>query len=714
MEGSFDVVVEDGIAIVEWVDDEHSINLLTPASLKSLERAVERIASDEDVRAAIITSGRDDFGGGVDLQTIYDLAVEGVASKFARRMHSVFRQLETCGKPVAAVCPGIAAGGAFELMLACHRRYLVNREGAKVGLPEMRVGLFPAAGGTTRLVRMLGLEKAGPILLGGRLHGPADALSAGLVDELIERDSEAPKDWIRAAWDGDCAQPWDRPGYRLPGGGPYSPKGAPVFAGASVMLAARSRGCMPNAEAMLKAAYDGALVDFDTALRIEARHASALLANPSTPAVIRTGFLNVRDLKRGLRRPEGAPAKPIERLGVVGSGMMGAGIALVAAQAGIETVLLERDEESLQRGVEKLKERAKDLARVNFEGVLDRIKPGIDFASLGDCDLVVEAVYEDPEVKAKVLARIAEQNPSVIASNTSTLPITGLAAATKEPSLMMGIHFFSPVERMRLVEVIRGKETCDEAVGRALDLVDAIGKVPIVVRDSRFFYANRCVIPYALEAVGMLAEGVPPPLVERAALSVGMPVGCLQLLDEISLDLNLQILEATRKQDPEADIHQPAVEVLEWMVREENRRGRAHGAGFYEYSDGERGGLWPGITLRWSDKAALEFSICDLGKRLLAIQAREAVLALEEGVLDDVREGDVGALLGWGFAPWSGGPFSYLDLLGMEEAVAMFDTLSTAHGARFATPELLHRMAADGSSFYGNLQEGAKSPALAA
>lgn len=716
MASCFEIAVDDGVAVIDWTGEDRSINLLDPVSLESLEAAIERIAGDEDIRAAVITSSRADLGGGADLQVVHDLAVKGEAAEFVQRMHRAFRRLETCGKPVIAACPGTAAGGTFELMLACHRRFLADRPGAKVGLPEVRVGLFPGAGGTTRLVRMMGLEKAGAILLKGRMLGPAEALEAGLVDELVAPNAlqERAVAWARDASEADAMQPWDLPGYRLPGGGPYSAKGAPIFAGASAMLAARSRGCMPGAEAMLKAAYGGALVDFDTALRIEARHATALLANPRTPAAIRTGFLSVQELKRGAHRPAAVPTVPIARIGVVGAGMMGAGIALEAARAGIETVLLERDEGSLERGVDGLRKRAAAAAKEDAQRVLARIQPGTDFAPLGDCDIVIEAVYEDPAVKADVLARVAERNPPYIASNTSTLPISSLAEAIGDPARMLGIHFFSPVERMRLVEVIRGRETGDAAVGRALDLVAAIGKVPIVVRDARFFYANRCIIPYAMEAVGMVVEGLPPALIERAALAAGMPVGCLQLVDEISLGLNLQILEATRQQDPQAYIHEPAAEALQWMVQDQGRLGRTSGAGFYDYCDGRRVGLWPGLGERWPSKAADAADIRSVGERLLAIQAIEAVRVLEEGVLDDVREGDVGALLGWGFAPWSGGPFSYLDLMGMEEAMEMFGRLERDFGKRFAAPETLRRLAAGGGSFYGQREEGAEAPALAA
>ncbi len=714
MSGSFEVAVDDGVAVVDWTGGGRTINLLDLASLESLEQVVERVANDGEIRAAVITSSRDDLGGGADLQVVHDLAVAGEAGKFVLRMHRAFRQLETCGKPVAVACPGTAVGGVYELMLACHRRFLADRPGAKVGLPEVHVGLFPGAGGTTRLVRMLGLEKAGAILLKGRLLGPTEALEAGLVDELANPAAlrERAADWARNATEADAAQAWDVPGYRMPGGGPYSPKGAPVYAGASAMLAAKTRGCAPGAEAMLKAAYGGALVNFDTALRIEARHAAALLADPRTPATIRTGFLSVRELKRGAHRPATAPALPIARIGVVGAGMMGAGIALEAARAGIKVVLVERDEESLKRGVDGLRKRAAAAAKDDAERVMASIQPGVDFAPLGDCELVIEAVYEDPAVKADVLARIAGQNPPFIASNTSTLPISDLAKAISDPARMLGIHFFSPVERMRLVEVIRGRKTGDAAIGRALDLVAAIGKVPIVVRDARFFYANRCIIPYAMEAVGMVAEGVPPMLIERAALAVGMPVGCLQLVDEISLDLNLQILEATRQQDPEVEIHEPATEALRWMVQDQGRLGRKSGAGFYDYRDGRRVGLWSGLAERWPDKAAVDIRLA--GERLLAIQAREAVRALEEGVLDDVREGDVGALLGWGFAPWSGGPFSYLDLMGMEEAVKMYGRLEQNFGGRFAAPETLCRLAAEGGTLYGQQEGGAEAPALAA
>lgn len=709
MVARFDAKVDRGAAILDWQDDARSLNLLDEEALDSLEEAVERVVASADIRGVLVTSSKNDFGGGADLRVLHDLAVEGRAGEFVGRLHRVLRRLETCGKPVAAACPGVAAGGAFELMLACHRRFLADRPGARVGVPETRVGLFPGAGGTTRLVRMLGLAGAGDILMKGRLHEPAPALELGLVDELAEPDAllDAALEWVRKATEADAAQPWDARGYRLPGGGPYAPGGAPVFVGANAVVAARSRGNLPGLESLASAAYAGALVNFDTALRIEARLASALLADPRVPAMIRTGFLSTRALERGMRRPAGVAAAPVRRIGVVGAGMMGAGIALEAARAGIEVNLLERDEGSLRRGFEDLRRRAGRAAKADAESVMGRIRSGVDFAPLGECDLAIEAVYEDPAVKTEVLARIAAAGPGCIASNTSTLPITRLAEAVEDPTRMLGVHFFSPVERMRLVEVIRGRDTGDAAVGRALDLASALGKVPIVVRDARFFYANRSVIPYAMEAIGMVAEGVPPVLVERAALAAGMPVGCLQLVDETSLELNLGIVEATRAQAPDAPLHAPAVEVLEWMVRDRGRLGRKGGAGFYDYEDGRRRGLWPGLKERCpsADPSTVDFE--RLGTRLLAAQAREAVRALEEGVLEDVREGDVGAVLGWGFAPWSGGPFSWLDLMGMEEALAMYEDLAREFGERFAAPDLLRELASLESGFYGRATFGA-------
>ncbi|MEI4471100.1 FAD-dependent oxidoreductase [Frigidibacter sp. MR17.24] len=712
-------LAEDGIATITWDVPGRSMNVMTFEGLAELDALIDRALGDTTVRGLILTSGKADFAGGMDLSALARMRAEA-GDDPARglfeglmRVHGLLRRIERAGmdpktlkggKPIVAALPGTGLGLGLELPLACHRIIAADRPGAKIGLPEIKVGLFPGAGGTTRLARKLGPMAAAPVLLEGRLSDPKAARAMGLIDEVAAPDDllARARDWILSASQDDLVKPWDRKGFRYPGGAPYSAQGFMTFTGAAAMVQGRTAGRYPAAEAMLAAIYEGALVPFDTALRIEARQFTSVLIDPTAGAMIRSLFIDKGALEKGANRPE-APPLPVARLGVVGAGMMGAGIAHVAARAGIEVTLLDRDGAAADKGRAHAETAlARDVARGKLtpaerDAILARIAPATDPAALADCDLVIEAVFEDPAVKAEVTARIAAVLPAGahLATNTSTLPVSGLARAFPDPARFLGIHFFSPVEKMALVEIIRGRDTGDAAVARALDFVRQIRKTPIVVNDARFFYANRCIIPYLNEGIRMLAEGVAPALVENAARLAGMPVGPLQLIDEVSLDLGTRIAAATRAAMGPAYPDAPVDAVIFPMV-EAGRLGRKAGAGFYDYDGGKRLGLWPGLATAHPprpDQPALP----EVQSRLLYIQALEAVRALDEGVLTDPREGDVGAILGWGFAPWSGGPFSWLDRIGAPAARAAAEDLAARHGPRFAPPEgLLRRAAAAG------------------
>ena len=703
--------MQDGVAVIDWRTRAHRLNLLNLEEILSLQEAMESAIKDPSTHGIVIGTTRSHLGGGLDLallevQTRAGHAVRS-AYDLASRLHNLFRQIETCGKPVAAATPGSALGGVFELMLACHRRYAAPNPTARIGLPEIRVGLFPGAGGTTRLTRMLGLAQCGELLLAGRVLPPRQAQEAGLIDEISDDPMASAIAWARSASPDDAIKPWDRQGFRIPGGGPYSRSGFDTFAGAAAIVQARMRGNYPAADAMLQAAYEGALTSFDTALAIEARHAAKLVADRRTGAMIRTNFLSRQRLRAGARRPAGSVPAELKRIGVVGAGMMGAGIAFVAAKSGIRVILLDRSANEAERGLESIRQRAsRDVSRdrltaTEANGLVERVEAGASLERLDGSDLVVEAVFEDARLKASVLERAAEAagDGAFLASNTSTLPISGLARALPRPDRFLGIHFFSPVERMDLVEIIRGPATGDEAVGRALDLVAALRKTPIVVRDSRFFFANRCIIPYTLESAGMISEGIAPARIEQAALGAGMPLGCLQLIDETSLELGVQILQASKEALGGRHRAHPGEEVFCRMAVREKRLGRKSGAGFYDYRKGKRLRLWPGLRDIWPVRDE-QPDVPELAERLLAIQAVEAVRALEAGVLEDIREGDVGAVLGWGFAPWSGGPFSWLDGMGAGQACRMLEQLAEQHGERFAPPEIIRDLARKGTSFY--------------
>lgn len=719
----------DGVAVITWDLPGRSMNVLSLEALAELDRLAGEALGDPAVKGLVITSGKKDFAAGMDLNVIAALR-DGAGDEPARGlfdafmgMHRALRRIERAGmepktnrggKPVAAALPGTALGIGYEIPLACHRIFAADNPKARIGLPEIKVGIFPGAGGTTRLVRKLGAMAASPYLLEGKTLDPQAAKGAGLVDEVVPADEllDRAKAWVLSAAGTDLSKPWDRKDYRMPGGTPYHPSGYMTYVGASAMVNGRTWGAYPAAKALLSAVYEGALVDFDSALRIEARWFTHILLDPSSSAMIRSLFISSQALQKGARRPQ-LPDEKVARLGVLGAGMMGSGIAQVAAQAGIEVVLVDATEAGAERGRAQVEGRLeKEVARRRITAerkaeVLGRITPAADRAALAGCDLVVEAVFEDPEVKAEVtrgaLRHLGAE--AIFATNTSTLPISELARASDRPEQFIGIHFFSPVDRMQLVEVIRGRETGDRAVAKALDFVRQIGKTPIVVNDARFFYANRCILPYLNEGVRMVAEGVRPALVENAARLVGMPVGPLQLIDETSIELGVTIARAT-KAALGAAYRDEAVDRVLFPMAEEGRLGRKAGAGFYDYdAKGERTGLWPGLAARFPP-AAEQPDVQEVEERLLFVQGLEAVRALEEGVLTDIREGDVGAILGWGFAPWSGGPFSWLDMLGTPYAVARSEELAARHGDRFAPPKLLREMAERGESFYGRFGAG--------
>ena len=708
----------DGITTLIWDVAGKSMNVMSTDAFAQLSGLIDAALADPAVKGVIITSGKADFAGGMDLNVIAQMRAGGAAAIFdgVMQMHKVLRKIERAGmdaktnkggKPIVAALPGTALGIGLELPLACHRIFAADNPKAKIGLPEIMVGIFPGAGGTTRLVRKMGAMMAAPFLLEGKLSDPKAAKAAGLIDEVVAPEAllVRAKEWILAAKDADLLKPWDDKSYKMPGGAPYHPAGYMTFVGANAMVLGKTMGVYPAARALLAAVYEGALVPFDTALKIEARHFTSVLMNPSSTAMIRSLFINKEALEKGANRPAVAD-QSVKKLGVIGAGMMGAGIAYVAANAGIAVVLVDATQEAADRGrahsadlLDKGIQRRK-ITPEKKDQVLSRITATADYSALAGCDLIVEAVFEDPKIKADVTAKVEAVTGSdcIFATNTSTLPITDLARASARPEQFIGIHFFSPVDKMNLVEIIRGKATGDRAVAKALDFVRAIRKTPIVVNDARFFYANRCIIPYINEGIRMLAEGVAPALIENAAKLVGMPLGPLQLVDETSIDLGVKIAKATKAAMGD---HYPdgAVDAVLFWMADQGRMGKKANAGFYAYdAAGKREGLWSGLAAQYTQGEDPELTTVQ--HRLLMAQVLEAVRALQDGVLTDIREGDVGAILGWGFAPWSGGPFAWLDMLGAARAVEICDMLSARFGPRFAAPALLRDMAAKTESFY--------------
>ncbi|MEP3295931.1 MAG: 3-hydroxyacyl-CoA dehydrogenase NAD-binding domain-containing protein [Pseudoruegeria sp.] len=713
----------DGIAMITWDVPEKSMNVGSVQGLKELNDAIDRVLTDDAVIGAVITTGKKDFAAGMDLNAIAGMktadAENPAKGVFDGTMgiHKLFRKIELAGmdfktkkggKPIVAAIRGTALGLGLELPLSTHRIFAADGKG-KIGLPEILVGIFPGAGGTVRLTKKLGAMTASSLILEGKTLDPKKAKAIGVIDEVVPADDliTTAKDWVKTAKPADLVKPWDAKGYKMPGGKPYQPAGFMTSVGMSAMVQHKTQGVYPAAKAAVQVMYEAAQVPTDVALKIEARQFTSVLMNPSSAAMIRTLFINKGALEKGAVRPVGVPDMSVKKIGILGAGMMGAGIAYVSALAGIEVVLLDQQQASADKGKAHAAGildggiKRKKVTEEKKAEVLGRILASCDYADLKGCDLIVEAVFEDVGVKAAVTkeaeAHLGED--AIFATNTSTLPITELAKASRNDERFIGIHFFSPVHKMNLVEIIKGANTGDEAVAKSLDFVRQIRKTPIVVNDERFFYANRCIIPYINEGVRMVAEGVAPAMIENAARQLGMPLGPLQLTDETSIDLGVKIAKATKAAMGDAYPESPSDDVL-FKLFKEGRLGRKSNSGFYTYDEkGKRGLLWEGLADTWP-VAADQPSFEEVQNRLAMAQTLEAVRALEGGVLEDIREGDVGAILGWGFMPWSGGPFSWLDILGAKKAVEMTDALTAKNGERFETPALLREMAANGENFY--------------
>ncbi|MHA1523169.1 MAG: FAD-dependent oxidoreductase [Alphaproteobacteria bacterium] len=711
----------DAIATLTWDTPGKSTNLIDEASLDELEAVIAHLEDDSDIKGVIVTSAKPGFCGGADITMLGRLsqmveAAQGDKAAIAKlhegvsRLSRLVRRLEICGKPLVAALPGTAVGGGYEIALGCHYRIAAKSADARFGLPEGRIGLFPGAGGTQRLARMIGPGDALQLMMAGRTLKAAPALSAKLIDKIVDPD-ELPG--AARAWLADnpaSAQPWDKQGFRIPGGLPYSKNGMMTFAAANAIYRRETCDNYPGLHNLMRAVYEGLLVNIDAGLRIEARLFTNTLMTREARAMMRTIFFSMRALERGARRPKGIDKTNFKKIGILGAGMMGAGIAYASASAGINVVLLERDMEAAEKG----KSHSADLisnqiargrAKVaERDALLARITATTDYDDLKGCDLVIEAVFENREIKAEVTSQAEARLADTVTfgSNTSTMPITSLAKASKRPENFIGIHFFSPVHKMLLVEIIMAEKTGDRALATALDFVTAIGKTPIVVNDARGFFTSRVVATYINEGLAMLAQGVPAAMVENLGRMAGMPVGPLALNDEVALDLALKISEQTAADMGDDYVPAPGAALLAAMVKDHGRLGRKNARGFYDYPKGDKKHLWPDLgTLLPAPRPAEDFDAENLMERFLTIQALETARCFEEGVLTDVRDGDVGAILGFGFAPFSGGPLSYIDMIGAKAFVARCQGFAAEHGARFAPNKLLKEMASRGETFYG-------------
>jgi 3-hydroxyacyl-CoA dehydrogenase/enoyl-CoA hydratase/3-hydroxybutyryl-CoA epimerase len=735
-------VDSDGIATITWDMPGRTMNVLNEGSITAYRDALGKALKDDKVKGIIITSGKDTFIAGADLEMLMAADTTDAAKltdQFSQ-LQKLFRGQETGGKPVVAAINGTALGGGFEICLASHYRIAAANPKTKIGQPEVKIGLLPGAGGTQRIPRLVGVMNAAPILIEGKDLTVDAAKNLGLIHEVVPADQllARAKAWLTAEnketvvpayagkggkpVDSRAVQPWDKPGFKtpgFPGGQVWSPPGVQTFIGGNAMIAGKTNGVYPAPKAIMSCVYEGLQLPFDSGLKVETRYFVSLLRDPVAKSMIRTLFFGLQEANKLARRPKGVAKQEYKKIGVLGAGLMGAGIATVSVQAGLDIVLVDRDQAAADKGkahiageLDKLVKRGR-LDQAKRDAMLAKVNATPDFAALKGCDLVIEAVFENREVKAEATKK-AEANldpKAVFASNTSTLPITGLAEASARPENFIGLHFFSPVEKMPLVEIIVGKKTSQETLAKAMDLVQKIRKTPIVVNDSRGFFTSRVCGAFISEGHRMLKEGIPAAMIENCARFAGMPVGPLSLNDEVAIDLSWKIMDQSRR-DAEATGHKyessGTEDILELMVKKLERFGRKNGKGFYDYPADGKKRLWPDLAKhfpsdpRWQygegeEKRAKE---TEIKKRLLYVQAVDTARCLEGNVLTNPQDGDVGSIMGLGFAPQTGGAISLIDQVGIKKFVAECDEFAKKYGKQFEVPKLLRDMAAKGQSFY--------------
>lgn len=707
-----------GIAVLSWNDIGAPVNSLAQTAVSAFSAAMETLLDDESVRGIVLTSGKADFVVGANLKEIQTMPQDAATLlSFVMSLHRVLRRMEQAGKPVVAALNGTALGGGMEVALACHYRIAADNPKARFGFPEVNLGLLPGGGGTQRLARMLGIQAAMPWLLQATQVGTQEAQAAGLIDEVVAATDliARAKQWLLENPAANV-QPWDKKGFRLPGGDVQSAKIAQVFMGAEAMLRKKTMGNYPAPQRILQALYEGCQLPLDQALQVEARYFVELLLSDQSTAMIRTFFVALQDANKLKNRPQEAEKKRFHKIGVLGAGMMGAGIAYSSAMSGMQVVLLDTSQTAAEKGKDYsaglLNKRVarKKMTAEKATAVLAAIHPTTDFNDLSGCELVIEAVFEERNIKADVTAKAEAVlgAEAIFASNTSTLPITGLAQASQRPQQFIGLHFFSPVDKMPLVEVILGEQTSDHTLAWALDYVQQLKKTPVTVNDSRGFYTSRVFRTYVLEGMALLQEGVEPALIENAGRMAGMPVGPLALSDEVSLELMDRIASQTRRDLGDAYISHPADSVVQTMVHTLGRIGKKSAQGFYDYPDAEtladnkdaRKLLWPGLEAHYPP-VQQQPDVDSVKQRLLYAQAVEALHCYAEGVITNAYEMDIGSVMGWGFAAHTGGVISFIETIeGAAAFVQQADRLAERCGGRFRLPEKVRAMIAEGRSFY--------------
>jgi 3-hydroxyacyl-CoA dehydrogenase/enoyl-CoA hydratase/3-hydroxybutyryl-CoA epimerase len=688
-----------------------SMNVLNEHLMQPFAAEVQKFLADPSAKGLIITSGKEAFIAGADLEMIHAITDPQAVVDMVTQMHALLRGLEKCGRPVVCALNGTALGGGLEIALACHYRIAVNGPKVKFGQPEVKLGLLPGGGATQRIPRLIGMQASMPILLEGKELRPDAAKAAGLVHELVNTKEELlarAKAWCLA--NPKPVQPWDDPKFRFPGGDGKHPAVVQMLAIAPSMASAKTYGNYPAVTDIMSCVFEGSLVDIDTALKIEGRYFAHCVTSQVAKNMIGTLWFQLNAINKGKSRPEGFDKRSVKKLGILGAGMMGAGIAYVSAKAGIDVALLDTTQESADKGkaysaglLDKDVKKGR-LMPADKQAFLERIKATTKFEDLAGCDLVIEAVFEDRAIKADVTkkAEAVIDKSAVFASNTSTLPITGLAEASSRPKHFIGLHFFSPVDKMPLVEIIKGRKTSPETLARGFDFVQQIRKTPIVVNDSRGFYTSRCFATYPMEGLTLLLEGQHPRSIEVAGLQAGMPVGPLAVQDEVSLSLSMHILEQTRKDfaaEGKTLPEHPGAKVIEKMVKELGRAGKKAGKGFYDYptTPNAQKALWPELTRHFPLKEQLPQQ--ELIDRLMFAQANEAAKCYAEGVVETVADTNIGSIFGWGFAPFQGGALQFINAYGPGNFVRRSKELAKKYGERFKPAAIIVKLAKDGGKF---------------
>ena len=697
----------DGIGILVINQTENSANLFSEDFIKRYVEVAHAAIADDSVKGVIVTSGKPIFMAGADLRALLEeIPDKGAFSQTILEMHQGMREIETGGKPFVAAINGTALGGGLELCLACHHRIALNSTKIKIGFPEIKVGLFPGGGGTVKAPYLMGIQTALMYLLQGIEARPPKALKDGLIDAVAETEEEmiaAGKAYILAT--PNPVQPWDNKKHKIPGGNIWTPNGVQTMVGASGNVGKLTHGNYPSAQKIIKVIHDGIQIPVDRALEIEARNFTAAASTPEAKNMIRTGFFAIQDAAKGKARPKDQPKYEIEKLGILGAGMMGAGIAYVSAKAGMQVILKDVSQEGAEKGKAystMLLDKAIAKKRSTLEkkeAILANIIPTDDPNAVEGSDLIIEAVFENVDLKDKVTKETEAVlgKDKIYGSNTSTIPISLLAKSSARPENFIGIHFFSPVDKMPLVEIIVGEKTEDKAIAAAVDYAVAIKKVPIVVNDSRGFFTSRCFGTYVSEGMFLLEEGVPAPMIERIATKIGLPVGPLAVHDEVSLTLSVHIFESDPAEKSASEKRSYAM--VKNLVENHNRTGKRDGAGFYDYPKGGQKKLWPGLKEIYTpDVNAVSEE--DIKKRMLHRQVLESYRCLDEGVLRSTTDGDIGSILGWGFPIFTGGALSYIDYVGMNNFIADCDALNALHGNHWEVPQSLRDLARAGKSIH--------------